>query len=308
MRLGIVYGFQKSRWIGHHTDELMEIITHELGPRGVIPIKLGLMDLKLSTKGGRLRIHDIASGKLVKNLVDAIYIANWRINPEVAMALVTYAHRHNIPVLNAEIGGYIAMTKLGEFAKMSDQDLPLPDSVFVRHKHLLRMIRRQKLPFAFPFIAKTINGTFGANNWLINSYEQLIEAIDATPESMLVLQQFIANDGDYRVTVFGGKVRMGIWRTRTSDATHVNNTSQGGRGDYIAAEEIPEKIRAIALRAAQAAGRADIGGVDIVVDSTTDRPYVLEVNKSPQLETGTNVSYKLAHFGDYIEELMKASR
>jgi hypothetical protein len=79
------------------------------------------MDLKISTKDGCLRIHDITSGKLVKSLVDAIYIANWRINPEIAMALVIYAKYHGIPVLNAEIGNFLAMTKLGEFAKMSNQ-------------------------------------------------------------------------------------------------------------------------------------------------------------------------------------------
>lgn len=304
MRLGIVYGFQKSRWIGHRTDELMEVIGRELGPRGITPVKLGLMDMKITIKHNRMLIHDIASGKLIKNSVDAIYIANWRINPEIAMALVVYARRHNIPVLNAEIGGYLAMTKLGEFVKMSDHDVPLPDSVFVRHKHLLKMIRRQKLPFDYPFIAKTINGTMGGNNWLVTSEADLREAIDATSESMLVLQQFIPNDGDYRITVFGGKVRMGIWRTRAHDATHLNNTSQGGRGDFIAAEEIAPQIREIALRAAEAVGRADIGGVDVVVDKGSNAPYILEVNKSPQLETGTNVTYKLAHFGDYIEELV----
>lgn len=300
-QIGILYGFKKSNWIGHKTDELLSLLDSAFSPKGFQATKIGIMDVKVKIKNNKLYIRDAVTGKNLTDL-SALYIANWRINPEIAMAIVTYLQRNNVPVINPEIGRYLPMTKLGEFVMMSNKDIPLPDSLFIRHKHIKRLIKKNKLPFAFPFIAKSTNGSMGSNNWLIKSSADLEQAMAEAPDSLFVLQEFIPNDFDYRILVFGGIPRMVIKRSRQSNDTHVNNTSKGGDGMFVDLKDMDPKVLDIAIKAAEAVGRTELGGVDIIINSETGKPYVLEVNKSPQIETGSNVQRKLDVFSDYIEE------
>lgn len=304
-KIGILYGFKKSRWIGYKTDDLLNLLDSGLKAHDAEAIKVGIMDVKVKVKNNQLIIRDAITGKNLKEL-SALYIANWRINPEFAMAIVSYLQRQGIPVINPEIGRFIPVSKLGEFVMMSDKDIPLPDSVFMRHKHLLRAIKKGKLPFKFPFIAKTINGSMGSSNWLIKNVDELHAAIESEPDNIFVLQKFIPNEFDYRILVFGGVPRMVIKRSRVSDETHVNNTSKGGDGVIIPLEQMDPVVLDIAVRAAEAVGRSDLGGVDIIIDSRDGKPYVLEVNKSPQIETGSNVDKKLDVFVGYIMEKIDA--
>ena len=300
-QIGVLYGFKKSNWIGHRTDDLLHLLNTAFIPKGFEATKVGIMDVKIKIKNNKLYIRDAITGMNLKEL-SALYIANWRINPEISMAIVTYLRRHNIPVINPEIGKYLPLTKLGEFVLMSNKDIPLPDSVFLRHKHIKKAIKKNKLPFSFPFIAKSTNGSMGSNNWLIKSNEDLLRAMEEAPESLFVLQEFIPNDFDYRILVFGGVPRMVIKRSRVSDDTHVNNTSKGGDGIIVALKDMDPKVIEIAIKAASAVGRMELGGVDIVINNITGKPYVLEVNKSPQIETGSNVQRKLDVFSEYVME------
>ncbi len=99
--------------------------------------------------------------------------------------------------------------------------------------------------------------------------------------------------------VFGGEVKIVIKRSRIDDSTHVNNTSQGGLGELVDVASFPDDLKEIAVKAAKAVGRLDMSGVDIIIDNQTGKPYVLEVNKSPQIETGSNVAIKTQVFVDY---------
>lgn len=304
-QIGVLYGYKKSNWIGHKTDELLGLLNSAFLPRGYEATKVGIMDVKIKIKSNKLYIRDAVTGKNLKEL-SALHIANWRINPEIAMAIVTYMQRHGIPVINPEIGRYLPMTKLGEFVMMSNKNIPLPDSVFMRHKHITKAIKKNKLPFDFPFIAKSTNGSMGSNNWLIKSNEDLQNAMVEAPDSLFVLQQFIPNDFDYRILVFGGVPRMVIKRSRVSNDTHVNNTSKGGDGTPVELKDMDPKVLDIAIKAAAAVGRTELGGVDIVIDNITGKPYVLEVNKSPQIETGSNVQRKLDVYSEYVMERIHA--
>ena len=120
------------------------------------------------------------------------------------------------------------------------------------------------------------------------------------------MQKYVPNDCDYRVLIFGGAVKAVMRRSRQNDDTHVNNTSAGGRGDMVSLSDFPKEWKDIALRAAEAVNRSDLAGVDIIVDTETGKPYVLEVNKSPQIETGSNTDTKTTIFVDYIVGRLKS--
>lgn len=303
-QIGVLYGFKKSRWIGHKTDELLGLLNSGFAQHDAQAVKVGVMDVKIKIKNNKLVIRDAITGKDLKETLSALYVANWRINPEFAMAIVAYLQRHNIGVINPEIGRYIPVSKLGEFVMLSDKNIPLPDSTFMRHKHILRALKKHKLPYQYPLIAKAINGSMGSANWLIKNDSELVSALEECPEDIFVLQEYIPNDFDYRILVFGGRPRLVIKRSRVSDDTHVNNTSKGGEGLLIPLENVDTEILDLAVKAADAVGRSELGGVDIIIDSTNGKPYVLEVNKSPQIETGSNVQTKLDTFVEYVMERM----
>jgi glutathione synthase/RimK-type ligase-like ATP-grasp enzyme len=140
----------------------------------------------------------------------------------------------------------------------------------------------------------------GANNWFVHDFDEFSRIVALPHEQLFVVQQYIPNDCDYRVLVFGGEVKAVMRRSRQSDDTHVNNTSAGGQGDMVALSDFPGEWQTIALKAAAAVNRSDLAGVDIIVDTETGKPYVLEVNKSPQIETGSNIDAKTSIFVDYI--------
>jgi len=299
--IGVLYGFKRSRWIGHKTDELITLLNSALNRHDHTAVKVGLMDVKIKIKNNKLIVRDALTNYDLKNL-RALYVANWRVSPEIAMGIVTYLTRHRVPVINPEIGRFLPLTKLGEFILLSDSGIPLPDSVFMRHKHIQGALRRGKMPFQYPFIAKSTNGSMGSSNWLIKNESDLYSAMAEDPESLFVLQEFIPNTFDYRVLIFGGKPKLVIKRSRKSDDTHLNNTSKGGDGLLVPLEMIDTSLLELAEKAAKLVGRSELAGVDIVINSLTGKPYILEVNKSPQIETGSNVQAKLDAFSDYIME------
>jgi glutathione synthase/RimK-type ligase-like ATP-grasp enzyme len=301
MKLGVVYGYRKGRWIKHSTDSLLSKFREALAPRGVEVEKIGLLDSRVEIRKNHLVVRNARTKKRYDD-IDGIHIANWRKAPETAMALARYIEKRGGKVMNGEIISFPAMTKLGEMVRMADKNIPLPDSFFVRDKYLVEMAKRQKLPhgFHFPLIVKSVAGSMGTNNWLVHDFNEFAEIVSLPREQMVVVQNFVPNDCDYRVLIFGGKVRAVIRRSRQSDDTHVNNTSAGGRGDMVLLDEFPEEWKDISLRAAEATNRLDIAGVDIIPDSVTGKPYVLEVNKTPQIETGSNTDKKTDIFIDYI--------
>lgn len=300
-QVGVVYGYKSSRWIGHKTDELISLLNSSLNRHDCVAEKVGIMDVKIKIKNNKLIIRDALTNDDLKNL-SALYVANWRVNPEIAMGIVTYLKRHGVPVINPEIGGFLPLTKLGEFILLSDAGVPLPDSVFMRHKHIHKALKRGKMPFQYPFIAKSTNGSMGSSNWLIKNEADMYSAMVEDPESLFVLQEFIPNTFDYRVLIFGGKPKLVIKRSRKNDDTHLNNTSKGGDGLLVPLEKIDQSLLDLAEKAAKLVGRSNLAGVDIVINSLTGKPYILEVNKSPQIETGSNVQAKLDVFSDYIME------
>ena len=98
----------------------------------------------------------------------------------------------------------------------------------------------------------------------------------------------------------GGEVKIAIMRKRKNDDTHLNNTSAGAEGTLLQLDSVSSDMKELAVRAADAVGRIEFAGVDIIVDTTNGDMYVLEVNKSPQIETGSNVDVKINAMVGYL--------
>lgn len=306
-RLGVVYGFYKGVLSGNNTDELFGQLSQSLAKRHVVTEKVGILDCALEIKNNNLKIINLITNEDLSGL-DGLYFVNWRNHLEMAKALGVYMRRKSKMVVTREITRQLPLSKVGELIELSDKDLPIPDTYVVRNKYLLKMAKKHSLPFGFPFIMKGAGASKGEANYLVNSDEDVKKAIAEFPDETFLLQQFIPNDFDYRVIILGGKASLVILRSRLDDTTHLNNTSQGADGKLVGINDVNPEILLASEKAAHAVGRDEFAGVDIVVDNRTGDFYILEVNKTPQIETGTNVDPKIEALTKYLADSLGDER
>jgi D-alanine-D-alanine ligase-like ATP-grasp enzyme len=86
----------------------------------------------------------------------------------------------------------------------------------------------------------------------------------------------------------------------------LNNTSKGATARLLTPDMLTEQHQTIVLAAANVMKR-DVAGVDLMLDSETGEPYVLEVNASPQIGSGAYEEEKLAVYTSYFMEKVRGA-
>ncbi len=139
----------------------------------------------------------------------------------------------------------------------------------------------------FPVIVKGSGGNRGERVFKANNLEELEKLVRELRKSeteegrRYMLQEYIENDGDYRVLVIGDKALGAMKRSSQSRNEFRNNYSAGGK---VEVAQLPQEIYDLAVRAAKSCGIA-IAGVDVAFrDKERKRPVVWEVNKGPQFK------------------------
>jgi len=174
-------------------------------------------------------------------------------------------------------------------------------------------IEQEKLSLEFPVIVKGSGGDRGTRVFKADNLEELEKLVrdlrmsEVKEGKRYMLQEFIPNDGDYRVLVLGEKV-LGVMK-RSSQKTDEfrNNYSAGGS---VVVADLPEEIKKFAVKAAEVCGLA-IAGVDVAFrDYDMSKPVIWEVNKGPQFKgfmaaTGIDVPAEIVK---YLVSLKKELR
>jgi ribosomal protein S6--L-glutamate ligase len=144
----------------------------------------------------------------------------------------------------------------------------------------------------FPVVMKLLSGAQGIGVSIVDSYASLksvyqtIEKLD--PDGEILLQEKIDSNFDVRVQVIVKKFDplnpgaencevLGAMKREAVEKDFRTNYTLGGE---VSAYEITEEIERIACEAANAVS-CHWCGVDIMIDSKTNKPYILEVNSSP---------------------------
>lgn len=220
-----------------------------------------------------------------------------------AAACASYLQQRAIPYIDSQI-------QPGSWSKYSAEvhrrsaGLNIIPSIFSTNVILSAMIEAEELPFGYPMIIKDVNGRKGRLNFIANSKEEAVGIFAEHAEAEFIVQQFIENEGDYRLLVMGGEVKLAIYR-KAVDGSHLNNTSQGASSSVVDPATLPSEIIADALTAARLE-KLEVAGVDMMIDTQTGLHYVIEVNSSPQLATGAVPDMKMDAYAAYLRSLMKA--
>ena len=131
-----------------------------------------------------------------------------------------------------------------------------------------------------PAVLKATNSRKGRDNYLIHDATELQRILESNPDTKYVLQQFIPNDGDYRVLVLDFD-RVVLTLRKGQGDTHLNNVSAGGSETLITDYSDLAPVIDLARRCAKL-DELSLAGVDVIVDRDTGAPYILEVNRAPQ--------------------------
>lgn len=177
---------------------------------------------------------------------------------------------------------------------LEEEGLPVPKYALINGEKGLDKALEQ-IGGQFPVVMKLLSGTQGIGVSVVDSYASLKSVFQTinklNPEGEILLQEKIDSNFDIRVQVIMKKfnplnpsasncVILGSMKREAVEKDFRTNYSLGGE---VSAYEIDEAIEKIACDAANAVA-CHWCGVDIMIDSKTGKPYILEVNSSPGTE------------------------
>lgn len=240
-------------------------------------------DLILSFEGSNFSAK-LENGKDLKEY-DLIYLMVSKTRWEWYTACSYLNQKFNTKIVNFKTidSSYNYFLTPGiDYLKQSENTLPYPKSKIL---FSAKGLKENLTDFGFPLIIKTSAGRQGRGVYLIHSFEEALTAVEEilnNPNNVsFVVREFIPNDGDVRVFVVGGRA-IGAMRRIPQGNEFRSNISLGGKGVRFDLENYSE-IKEIAEKAAQVT-KTEIAGVDVIINKNNGKPYLLEINPSPQFE------------------------
>ncbi len=167
---------------------------------------------------------------------------------------------------------------------------------FSNKEDLIEGIKEGQLKI--PFIKKPNLGFQGRGVELVSSSNEIDTFKEGSFEEV-IFQNYIENDGDYRVLIVGGR-SLGVIKRVAAEGSFLNNVSRGGKALIVKDRNLEIRLSGIA---SQIVTFFDLSlcGVDLMVDKKTGEIYFLELNTVPQWEgfqeaTGVNVAGEIIKY------------
>jgi ribosomal protein S6--L-glutamate ligase len=216
---------------------------------------------------------------------------------EWANLLVLYAQKKGIPIIDdyLAVWGPIRRLKSISGVILAQEGVAYPKtSLAVNQEKLLKEVKQ----FSFPLVLKiSKGGRHGIGTLLCKDRQTLLRIIKGRIEkSAFLVQEYIPNDGDYRLFLIGYQVLGGFKRQKKEEKLMLNRSL--GPSEKI--ERIPAEVGDLAQKAAQVL-KVEISAIDLVVDKRSKKPVIIEVNEAPQFRvfqkrTGVDVAQKIVEY------------
>jgi len=257
-----------------------------------------LDQLYISVKPGKFEVLGGAEDEPIRNY-DLVMIREYSGQfLDLAFVIAKYLQIHHTPFFNANYLVYRPMSKIAQAVLFYEQAVDFPATYYSLKAETL--VEKAK-SLGFPLILKDRLGMHGSDNYLVKSEAEALDILKKNSHIKFIAQEYLPNDHDYRVLVMGDREPLQIKRSAAS-GSHLNNTSQGAKGELV--KELPERILGESKKLAKAFS-IDVGGVDVVQRQTDGHYFFLEVNNQPQLATGAEVPAKMKLFKEYLEDYFR---
>lgn len=259
-------------------------------------------DVQINIEKNRIDTFFVSTKETLKNF-DAIYFKSYFRYHEQATTIAESLDFNNIRFVGSELRHYIPAYKLTQMARLAKAGFDIPKTVYLPMEHYYNNYDYLINNLSLPFIFKAIDGATGRDNYLVKNKAEFEDIVKENIGRNFIAQKFVPNKSDLRIVVIENEVRLIIERKRTDDTTHLNNTSQGADATLVDIDSFPEDTKRLAIDAAKVMNR-DIAGVDVMFEEVTNKPYILEVNASPQIASGSFMDEKRKMYKDYFSSLV----
>lgn len=213
---------------------------------------------------------------------------------EWSKLLQFYARKHSIPMVDEYLKteGPLRRFKSIMTWQLLEAGVNYPKSAYVES---VSDLKKELLNWQFPAIVKlSQGGRHGMGTFWIREMadiEKLEHVLEGRREKAklagekqvpmrgFLIQEYIRNDGDYRVMTVGYKC-IGGFKRMVKEEKLILNKSQG---NSVAVKDLPTDVIEIAERAAKVL-EVEVAGTDIIRDLETGKLYIVEVNEAPQFK------------------------
>jgi len=268
--------------------------------KGIEMIPIQYHDLVLRQKGDDFEI--LYRDKFLREF-DLFYFRAVGKATEWAGLLLLYAQMKKVPIVDEYLAEFGPERRLKSISGvfLAKNRVSYPQTSFVRNKeNLLKEAER----FKYPFVLKiSKGGRHGLGTLLVSDKKVLERSIKGRIEKTgFLLQEYIPNDGDYRLIVIGYQVLGGFKRQKKEKRLVLSRSLGPSEG----LKTIPKAVKEEAEKACQAL-KVEIASVDMVIDERDGKPVIIEVNEAPQFDvfekrTGIDVAEKVI---DYLAQKAK---
>lgn len=278
------------------SDEFGIRVAEKLAPSAEV-ISSDIDELFFEVSNDTTRIYHPTKGYDVADF-DLVAFRHVSTCADEAHAITLYCEKHGIQYIDSYLNRPTLDKMSASFLHWSN-NLSVPHTLFGPVSELVRRMPE----FGQKVVVKDNHGFKGEKNFVVSSAKELTEILDAHADTKFVMQKFISNEGDYRVLVFNYKPVLVIKRTAAS-GEYLNNTSKGGNAEIVPVESLDPATLAMCVQASRVE-QLEVAGVDIIIDSTTHAPYILEVNQAPQVSSGSFMDEKLEKYAEMLMELVQ---
>lgn len=198
------------------------------------------------------------------------------------------------------------VAKMIQMFRLAAEGVSIPRTYFAgaySKKHL----RNAASYLKFPIVVKECNTSQGAGVFLVKNSNELEKVINdrlaREDKKEIFLQEFIANDFEYRILVTGNKVAVTEKKIRSPKEEFRNNVHLGAREEFVDTNSVGSRIKKEALLAAKITD-IQVAGVD-VVERADGQPVIFEVNSCPSFTLDKRVSNEVEKIAEYLTECEK---
>ncbi len=246
------------------------------------------------------QIYDLRNDSNIESYDLVFFRGKMQTANNEAATIANYLQEKNVKYVSSAYGTRRAVGKVAQMFQFSNIGCSVPVTVSTSAFYMPQLINRH---LEYPIILKAVNASHGNDNYLVRTEDEVKTILEQSPDTRFMAQEFIKNEGDYRILVVGNDYLI-IHRLATGDS-HLNNTSAGGKATVIDRANFPKLITEQAQLIAKSAGY-EITGVDAIIDVNSGKHYFLEMNSQPQLLTGAAVIQKKELLGKYFAELLSS--
>lgn len=230
----------------------------------------------------------MVNGKILFGEVDMKNFDGWYFRSvgsefEWSKLLQLYARKNNISVVDEYL---LSEGPLRRFKSVMTWQLQEAGVAYPKSSYVGTWDDLLDFTWEFPAIVKlSRGGRHGMGTFWIREYgdlNKLKEILEKRKISLMkgfLVQEYIENDGDYRVMTVGYKC-IGGFKRQTKEEKLILNRSRGNSTGLV---EVPSVVAETAEAAARVL-QVEVAGTDLVISKKTGEVYIIEVNEAPQFK------------------------